>query len=190
MTSASSLKKQFFSSFIFLLAMVGLSLPLNAALPPSAYTQMQKAAPEQITIKVDSVKHQRWFRKSEIVTATVTAVTKSATKLKVGDKITIKYQYPRRHKKVPGPALIPQLEKGATYPAWLRKSAAGHYIPDAGGSSFSVVMKAKTLQQGLSLCRSLVDVVPRRLYHSSNIRDSFHIIDSTLFLHWLGLKRV
>lgn len=78
---------------LLVLSLAGIVSPLFGELPPSAYLQFQNGAPTQVTIKVDAVKQQHWFRKKESVSATVTTVTKSATKLKVGDKIMIKYRH-------------------------------------------------------------------------------------------------
>ncbi|YCM42177.1 hypothetical protein V2O64_12775 [Verrucomicrobiaceae bacterium 227] len=122
------------------LSLVGLSTSAHAELPPEAYQKMQAGAPEVIEIKVELVKHQHLFRRQEFVSAVVTKVTKSGSKLKVGDKITIKYRHVPLGRSV-GPSPIPQLDKGKTYPAWLRKSGDGHYEPAARGMSFEKIDK-------------------------------------------------
>ena len=125
---------------LILLSFGGLIVSSKAELPPEAYLQMQAGATEVIEIKVEAVKHQHLFRKQEHVSAVVTKVTKSASKLKVGDKIEIKYRHVRLGNAV-GPSPIPQLDQGKTYPAWLRKSEDGHYEPDARGMSFEKIDK-------------------------------------------------
>lgn len=111
------------------------SLPLMAELPASAYRSLQKAAPELIEIRVDRAKRGNWFSPGEVVTATVTKVTRSASKLKVGDVIKIKYRHVKLRGAV-GPSPIPRLTKKKAYPAWLRKNKEGHFEPAARGYSF------------------------------------------------------
>ena len=113
--------------------------PALAELAPSAYLDLQKKSPEKVTIKVDQVKHQGIFRREEWVKATVTAVTKSESKLKVGDKIEIRYRNETRN--IAGPSPTPKLNKGKTYPAWLKKNAEGHFEPAARGKSFQKMEK-------------------------------------------------
>ncbi|MEJ6581601.1 MAG: hypothetical protein QNL33_14865 [Akkermansiaceae bacterium] len=72
---------------LIFLSFVGLIILARAELPTEAYLQMQTGAAEVIEIKVEVVKHQHIFRKQELVSAVVTKVTKSGSKLKVGDKI-------------------------------------------------------------------------------------------------------
>lgn len=111
-------------------------LPCFGELPPSVYVDLQKRSPEVVEIRVDRVKHQYLFRKHEIVTATVTKVTRTRSGLKVGDKIEIRYRHvPLRG--ASGPSPIPKLKKGNTYPAWLKKGEGGIYVPSARGKSFS-----------------------------------------------------
>ena len=123
-----------------LLTLLGLMVSANAELPPSAYLQMQEGASEKIEIKVEAVKHQHIFRKQEWVSAVVTKVMKSASKLKVGDKIEIKYRHEPLRGAV-GPSPIPKLDKGKSYPAWLRKTKEGHFEPAARGMSFEKIDK-------------------------------------------------
>lgn len=114
---------------------VTLSLPLAAELPTSAYLKMQQAAPEVIEIRVDKAKRGYWISPGEVVTATVMKVTKTASEVKVGDVITIRY----RHVKLgnaAGPSPIPRLTKKKSYPAFLKKSKKGHFEPAARGMSF------------------------------------------------------
>jgi hypothetical protein len=122
---------------VMVIGLVG--FPALAELAPSAYLSLQKKAPEKVTIKVDQVKRQGIFRREEWVKATVTAVSKSESKLKVGDKIEIRYRNETRN--IVGPSPIPQLDKGQTYPAWLKKNGEGHYGPSARGKSFQKMGK-------------------------------------------------
>ena len=113
-------------------------LPCFAELPTSVYSDLQKKSPEVVEIKVDRVKHQGLFRKQEKVSATVTKVIRTASGLKVGHKIEIRYRHiPLRG--AAGPSPIPKLKAGATYPAWLKKAEGGIYAPSARGKSFSPV---------------------------------------------------
>ncbi len=111
------------------------SLPLIAELAPSAYLSLQKASPEVLEIRVDKAKHGYWISPGEVVTATVMKVTKSTSKLKVGDVIQIRYRHVKLRGAV-GPSPIPQLTKTKTYPAWLKKNGKSHYEPAARGYSF------------------------------------------------------
>lgn len=122
-----------------LVSLAATLLPLFGELPNEAYLRMQKEASEEIELKVDGVKHQHLFRKQEEVTATVTKVVRSVTKLKVGDKIIVKYRHIPLRGAV-GPSPIPKLRKGGAYPAWLKKNPEGFYEPAARGRSFSRVV--------------------------------------------------
>ncbi len=119
--------------FLFFL----LTLPALAELPPQAYLLMQKAAAEEIEIKVEKVKRGTWISPGEVVNAKVTKVVRSKSGLKVGDKITIRYRYKKL--RGVGPSPIPKLKKGDTLPAWLQKTEKGHFKPFAGGFSFKRV---------------------------------------------------
>ncbi|BDS07548.1 hypothetical protein NT6N_25880 [Oceaniferula spumae] len=111
-------------------------LPCFGELPPSVYADLKKKSPEKIEIRVDQVKHQSIFRKQEMVTATVTKVMETSSKLKVGDKIEIRYRHvPLRG--AAGPSPIPKLKAGASYPAWLKQGEGGIYVPAARGKSFT-----------------------------------------------------
>ena len=126
---------------LILLSFVGLIASVQAELPPEAYLGLQAAAPEKIEIKIEAVKHQHIFRRQELVSAVVTKVTKSASKLKVGDKIQIKYRHSPLRRGEVGPSPVPQLDRGKTYPAWLEKNEEGHFEPAARGMSFEKVDK-------------------------------------------------
>ena len=115
------------------------SLPAIAELAPPAYLALQAKAPEVIEIHVDKVKRGLWISPGEVVTATVKKVSKTASKLKVGDVIKIRYRHVKL--KGAGPSPIPLLTKNETYPAWLRKNEGGHYEPAARGYSFRAVKR-------------------------------------------------
>jgi len=122
--------------YLFIFWVIGL-LPCLGELPPAVYANLQKKSPEKIEIRVDRVKRQWIFRKQEIVAATVTKVIQTSSQLKVGDKIEIRYRHVPL-KGAAGPAPIPKLKVGNTYPAWLKKSEGGEvYVPSARGKSFS-----------------------------------------------------
>jgi hypothetical protein len=115
------------------------SLPAIAELAPPTYLALQAKAPEVIEIHVDKVKRGFWISPGEVVTATVKKVSKTASKLKIGDVIKIRYRHVKL--KGTGPSPIPLLTKNETYPAWLRKNEAGHYEPAARGYSFRTVKR-------------------------------------------------
>jgi hypothetical protein len=129
-------------TFIAALALVAFSAPAplaHAALPPGSYTALQKEAPEFIEIEVTDTRSTAAEGETSThqVTATVTAVTRSASGLKPGDRIQIHYQTPSTPKPIAGPIQPPVLAKGHKSPAWLRKAEnARHYEPAAYGLSF------------------------------------------------------
>jgi hypothetical protein len=111
----------------------------RADLPPFAYRDMQKKAPEHLQIEVLSV--QTVERKDAIdvrAEARVTAVVRSASGLEPGRVIRIVYSHST--KIVAGPRSVPVLQEKKSYPAFLQKSESGDtYEPAAGGRSFEVV---------------------------------------------------
>ena len=121
--------------FLWLLCL----LPCSGELPTWVYADLQKKSPEVIEIRVDRVKHQNLFRKQEIVSATVTKVIGTQAKLKVGDKIEIRYRHVSL-RGATGPSPIPKLKKGNACPAWLKKGEGGIYFPSARGKSFSRIV--------------------------------------------------
>jgi len=116
-----------------------LALPSLAEMEPSVYLALQAKAPEVIEIHVDKVKRGLWISPGEVVTASVKKVTKSDSKLKIGDVIKIRYRHVKL--KGAGPSPIPLLVKKQTYPAWLRKNEKGYYEPAARGYSFRKIKK-------------------------------------------------
>ncbi|HZS06548.1 MAG TPA: hypothetical protein VFD58_17050 [Blastocatellia bacterium] len=120
-------------------ALIGSTQPSFAELPPYAYQQMQKAAPEYLEIEVRSVRTGRASDGIEVeVEAAVTGVRRSASHLRQGAVIRIRYVHDTRHLIGPGP--IPVLEKGKKYPAFLRRDPKEKvWRPAAMGRSFEVV---------------------------------------------------
>ena len=118
--------------------------PVLAELPPSAYKEMQSRAPEVLRIRVLSVQSTEKAMPhgkdvSVRLRARVLGVTRSATKRKVGDVITINYVRRIHNQPMAGPSEVPLLQKGNSYPAFLSGSAKAGYSPAAGGYSFEVV---------------------------------------------------
>ncbi len=114
-------------------------LQLNAALPPGSYTSLQANAPEALKLRIEAVVSKRQGEEwNETVQATVVAVTRSKTGLKVGDKIEIRYS--RRAEdapSMPGAMQAPKIEKGAETSAWLEKNPDGKFFELAAfGLSF------------------------------------------------------
>lgn len=100
---------------------------VHAELPPSAYEQMQRDAPEALQIAVQQVKttrtrERRFVQVAVTVRAEVTEVRRSATHLKVGDVITFQYVHRQHREPVAGPSEIPILKKGECYPAYLKSA--------------------------------------------------------------------
>jgi hypothetical protein len=113
--------------------------PGLAELPPSAYKEMQESAPEYVDIQVLKVKTEKVTDGIMVdIEAKVTGVKRSESNLKVGNTIVIKYFHDTRG--LVGPAPIPILDEGESYPAFLVKADGNDfYEPAAMGRSFSVV---------------------------------------------------
>ncbi|HWP93996.1 MAG TPA: hypothetical protein VNN20_17570 [Thermodesulfobacteriota bacterium] len=113
--------------------------PGLADLPPSAYKEMQESAPEYIDIEVLKVKTEKVTDAIMVdIEAKVTGVKRSESNLKAGDTIVIRYFHDTRG--LIGPAPIPILDEGKSYPAFLVKEDGNDfYQPSAMGRSFSVV---------------------------------------------------
>jgi hypothetical protein len=72
--------------------------------------------------------------------AQVQKVERTATNLKEGDTIQIKYTHFRPKEPTPGPSEAPILKEGQTCPAFLRQLfGATSYMPAAGGFTFQKV---------------------------------------------------
>lgn len=122
-----------------------IALPTRAELPPDAYRDMQRAAPEALTVRVAEVDVSIcWFwlcdGRDVTVEAEVTAVQRSAAGLTPGAQITIRYR------NVPlggrsGPRPIRVVAEGEQTPAWLEETAEGHFRAAARGASFSPAVK-------------------------------------------------
>lgn len=131
-------------SWHFVLAILCVALiDLPAELPPSAYKERQDRAPEELTIKVRTVKtRETKEQRATVIDVTVEAevekVERSATSLAPG--MTIKIFYSRREHSQPiaGPSEIPLLKEGQVYPAYLSREGV-IYAPAAGGYSFATV---------------------------------------------------
>ena len=144
---ASRLKRGRFLPAAALL--VCLSASVRAELPPYVYRDMQAKSPERLTIKVRSVKTEERDeaeRKLVAVTAEaeVVAVERTASQLKPGQTIRIRYTRADHKQPIAGPSQVPILREGETYPAFLGKNKDGDtYAPAAGGYSFEVVAPEK-----------------------------------------------
>ena len=132
----------------FLLAaalLVCLSASAFAELPPYVYRDMQAKSPEHLTIKVRTVtteERDESERKLVAVTAEaeVVEVARTASELKPGQTIRIRYTHADYKQPIAGPSQVPILREGETYPAFLSKSKEGDtYAPAAGGYSFQLV---------------------------------------------------
>lgn len=133
--------------YTVLLAIALLVTAARAELPPDAYRDMQRAAPEAVEIRVAAVDVSIcWFwlcdGRDVEVEAEVVGVTRSAAGLKPGARIRIHYRH------VPlggrsGPRAIRIVRAGETTPAFLEKAAAGHFEAAARGASFDPPVKGR-----------------------------------------------
>lgn len=119
---------------------VGLA-PARAEIAPEYYARDQAKAPERLTLKVRSVDTSACpfeMCDSQDVTATaeVTEVIRSASGLKPGAVITLKWKRVVPSRGWSGPRPLRALAVGESVPAWLHKSEAEHYEPAARGYSF------------------------------------------------------
>lgn len=125
-----------------LVSMVGAA---HAELPPDVYIEKQAKAPEALRIRVIEVESRRssWsgngFIWKETVRAEVKSVTRTASGVKAGDRIVIRYTRLAPRRGWAGPSPAPQLKKGAEYPAWLEKSDDGTFKLAAQGASFRLI---------------------------------------------------
>jgi hypothetical protein len=116
----------------------------RAELPPYVYKDLQAKSPESLVIKVLSVETKetdepRLVRVSVTVEARVEEVRRTASGLKPGEVIRIRYDHRRHKEPMAGPSEVPVLRKGEVYPAYLKKEEAGDYAPAARGYSFETV---------------------------------------------------
>lgn len=125
-----------------LLFVLSVCVVVRAELPPTAYGDMQKKAPESLVIKVLSVRTEEkkglsYDKVSVVLRARVERVNRTGSGLRKGDVIQISYEQRRNRTFITGPSAIPVLKKGETVPAFLRKNGKGEtYAPAAGGYSF------------------------------------------------------
>jgi hypothetical protein len=121
-----------------LAALVGIGTAVRAELPPGSYDSLRVSAPEAVVIEVVAVTRRPGTQGATTVTlqAKVLTVERSNTGLKKGDVVSIRYLQIAQNGFV-GPRPVPLLEKGAVYPAFLRKEPQSKmYEPAAYGESF------------------------------------------------------
>lgn len=144
---ASRLKRGKFLAAVALL--VCLPAAARAELPPYVYRDMQAKSPERLTIRVKSVKtEERDESERKLIAVTVEAevveVARTASELKPGQTIRIRYTHTEYKQPISGASQVPVLREGETYPAFLGKNKeGGTYAPAAGGYSFEVVEAEK-----------------------------------------------
>jgi len=124
----------------------------HAEIEPKYYRAWQDKAPEVLTIRIDAVKpivttqpHRSgdglMIHTRVEAEAVVESVTRSASGLKPGDSIRIKYTSTRADPPMTGPRPLPVLKRGETYPAFLLGVSKGLYAPAAKGASFEPLIK-------------------------------------------------
>lgn len=117
----------------------------EAELPPWVYKERQEKAPESLVIKIRSVTRAEKADKEGKtidfkIEAEVEKVERSATRLKPGAVIEIRYVQRTYFQPMVGPSEIPALREGQSCPAYLDGGKAGKvYVPAAGGYSFTNV---------------------------------------------------
>ena len=134
--------------FLLVLSLITLVLDAFAEMPPRAYENMQRRAPEYVTIKVKATNMDEtktsgeWKEERMSVQAEVLQVERSKSGLKAGDLIHIKYTNTKQRDPLSGATAVwarpvPRLREGTTCPAYLWKSEdKADYEPAAGGFSF------------------------------------------------------
>lgn len=115
----------------------------KAALPLVAIAEMQDRAPEKARIEIVSVKRTEVEHKGDFafnfrVTAKVVAVDRTATELKIGDEIEIRYSIPNFEKSPAAGDWPEAVVEGTNYLAFLhvRKVEKKLYDPAAASGSF------------------------------------------------------
>lgn len=118
----------------------------QAEMPPSAYLNLQKEAPEKLLITVLSVREQSKASSAAIVVkvtvrAKVVEVKQTATGIRPGDTLVVIYTNTTHKTAWVGPSAVPILRDGMTCPAYLEQDEAKKavYRPAAGGFSFREV---------------------------------------------------
>ena len=126
------------SLLIAALATAILAISGNAAIPRETELELQARAPEQLEIKIVTVKKKRRGGRYEITaTGKVLKVRQSAAGLAADAELRIKYSVPARP--IPGapPAVV---QKGKHYAAFLSKAdGGGHFCPAAASGSFDLL---------------------------------------------------
>lgn len=136
--------KSFCFSAILAASFLGAMGTSKAELPPQVYAEQQRKAGEVLKIRSDEVvsKAKGFFDRSsytETVTATVLEVSRSQSKVKKGDVITIRYERLVPKAGWVGPSPAPKLEKGGQYTAYLGKGEDGTFSLSAQGMSFAKI---------------------------------------------------
>ena len=128
---------------VFMAASVMMIGTGRGELPPWVYKERQDKAPESLVIKVRSVtraeKPEKEGKTIDFkIEAEVEKVERSATRLKPGAVIEIRYIQRTYFQPMAGPSEIPALREGQTCPAYLDGGKEGKvYAPAAGGYSFT-----------------------------------------------------
>lgn len=123
--------------------LIAIPLAIRAELPPQVYKDYQAHSPEVLTIMVNSVTVAKTdevngMRRDIMAEASVQAIKRSATRLRMGDTIRINYSDYTYKRPMPGPGQPEIVGEGRTYSAYLVKSDKdGTYVLAAGGRSFS-----------------------------------------------------
>jgi hypothetical protein len=126
-------------------------IAIFAELPPSVYEDLQRAAPEALSIQVMDVEVHRSIakpsacsfldfevRRKAIVRARVIGVIRSKSGVRPGDVIAIDYTSVKPCHGVNGPRPIELLKEGDRVSAFLTKSGSV-FVPAARGGTFSVL---------------------------------------------------
>lgn len=105
----------------------------RAELPPKAYEEMRAKATDVVEIEITRVALNKRDRNdlrdiSVFADAKITGVTRSRRRLKIGDKISLRYlTFENITPGWAGPGPIPVVKVGGRYRAWLNKSGAHFY---------------------------------------------------------------
>lgn len=112
----------------------------RAELPPSAYAQMKANASDVVEIEVTRVAFNRREREglrdiSVYADAKIIALTRSKSRLKIGDMISLRYiTFEIIRPGWAGPGPIKTVQRGKRYRAWLKKSGSYFYAAAKGQS--------------------------------------------------------
>lgn len=121
-------------------AMLYLACRLHAELPPSAYEQMQAAAPEYLDIeilRVDIEPGATQGQQDVEVTARIVKVHRTASNLQPGGILNILYTLAERPPGFVGPGKVPVPAEGDKTVAYLRNGETpDEFVPAAGAMTF------------------------------------------------------